>query len=65
MNDTLKEHIIAIAKTGLTNMFHTDNVKFIADSEGWKDVIKFIDTDPEGYFNFIMFGNVDGAPGAN
>ena len=57
MTDEIRATIIRIAQVGSTNMFQTETVKVIAVCCGHPEVARYIDENPLGYCNFIMFGD--------
>jgi hypothetical protein len=57
MSDTLKEQILAIRDTGLTNMFDIAIVQRLAFDRGYHELGIFINADLKAYVTFIMTGN--------
>lgn len=57
LTEEMKRAIISISRWGGTNMFQTNNVKLLAETSGHPEVSRYIDENPQGYFNFIMFGD--------
>ncbi|WP_347563350.1 DUF5049 domain-containing protein [Lactonifactor sp. BIOML-A4] len=56
MDEKVKEQILAIRETGLTNMFDIRNVQKIAcDMEFW-ELVFFIDDHEDRYTRFILTG---------
>lgn len=56
MDEKVKEQILAIRETGLTNMFDVRKVQKIAcDMEFW-ELIFFIDDNKDRYTRFILTG---------
>lgn len=53
---TLEKQIIGIRNTGLTNMFILENVKELAISFRFKELVELIDKNPDSYVSFIMTG---------
>ena len=56
MTDEIKQQIIAISRTGLTNMFDIDRVIVIAQELNFMELIEYIEQDKNRYFNFILRG---------
>lgn len=57
MNDKIKEQILTIRDTGLTNMFDTITVQRIAFEMEFYELVDFLETNKKAYVNFIMFGD--------
>ncbi len=58
MDDKVKEQILAIRDTGLTNMFDIPMVQKIAfDMEFWELVI-FLEENRDSYVRFILTGEM-------
>ena len=53
---TLEKQIICIRNTGLTNMLILENVKELAIRFRFKELVEFIDKNPDSYVSFIMTG---------
>ena len=56
MNRRIKEQIIAIRDTGLTNMFDTLYVQRLAHERNFFDLVLFIEDHKKEYIHFIMTG---------
>ena len=56
MNRRIKEQIIAIRDTGLTNMFDTLYVQRLAHERNFFDLVLFIEDHKEEYSHFILKG---------
>ena len=56
MNATIKEQILAIRDTGLTNMFVIKNVQYIAFELNYDELVMFIEESPKSYIKFISTG---------
>lgn len=54
--DIIKKQIIAIQKTGRTNMFDIQNVQAIAKQLKFKELIEFLKTNEDDYTLFIFTG---------
>ena len=57
MSKTIKEQIIAIRDLGETNMFDTKTVQYIADREGYSELVVYIENHKQEYLNFILKGD--------
>ena len=57
MNQRIKEQIIAIRDTGLTNMFDTLYVQRLAHERNFFDLVLFIEDHKKEYIHFIMTGD--------
>ena len=56
MNRRIKEQIIAIRDTGLTNMFDTLYVQRLAYERNFLDLVLFIEDHKKEYLHFILKG---------
>lgn len=56
MTDVIKEQILAIRDSGLTNMFDTNMVQVLASRNGFHELVIFIEEDKKAYVNFILYG---------
>ena len=56
MTDTIKEQILAIRATGLTNMFDVNAVQRLAFERDFFELVCYIDADRAGYVRFILTG---------
>lgn len=56
MNDTVKEQILAIRATGLTNMFDVTAVQRLAYEHDYFELVCYIEEDRKGYVRFILTG---------
>lgn len=56
MTDKIKEQIIAIQKTGRTNMFDTKTVQVIAHEMEFYELVVFIEDHKKEYAQFILTG---------
>ncbi len=59
MTDVIKSQILEIRDTGLTNMFDTHMVEKIALGMGFTELIEYIKSDSEQYFNFVLHGDTE------
>ena len=57
MNTRIKEQIIAIQRTGLTNMFDTNMVQVLANEMNFFELVVFIEEHKKEYVNFIIYGD--------
>ena len=57
MDKKVKEQILKIRDTGLTNMFAVTTVQRIAFELEFYELVDFIETDRKAYVNFIMHGD--------
>lgn len=56
MNDKIKEQILIIRETGLTNMFDVNTVQRIAYEMDFYELVDFLETDRKAYVDFIIYG---------
>lgn len=56
MSDKIKEQILVIRNTGITNMFDVIAVQRIAFEMGFYELVDFIETDRKAYIDFIIYG---------
>lgn len=56
MTEKIKEQIIAIRDTGLTNMFDTNMVQRLAHEHGFYELVVFIEENRKEYVHFILYG---------
>lgn len=56
MNDKIKEQILVIRNTGITNMFDLIAVQRIAFEMGFYELVDFLETDRKAYVDFIIYG---------
>jgi hypothetical protein len=59
MSNTVKEQILAIRDTGLTNMFDKAAVQQLAFNRGYHELVDFIETDCKVYVTFILTGKAE------
>lgn len=57
MNTKIKEQILAIRNTGLTNMFDIHMVQGLADEMRFYELVVFIEEHREEYVHFIIHGD--------
>ena len=56
MTEEIREQIIAIRDSGETNMFDTRIVQYIADREGYYELVVYLEEHRKEYIHFIMTG---------
>ncbi len=59
MTDKVKEQILAIRDTGLTNMFDLNMVQYLAYERGFNELVVFIEEEKAAYVRFIFTGKCD------
>lgn len=57
MNEKIKQQIIEIAESGLTNMFDTIAVQRIANDRHFYELVIFIEEHKDEYSRFILEGD--------
>lgn len=60
MSEKVKEQILAIRETGLTNMFDVNMVQRLAFERGFYELVCFIEDARKAYVRFILTGETDG-----
>ena len=56
MDTKVKKQILAIRDTGLTNMFDTNMIQFLANERGYYELVVYLEEHKKEYVRFIMFG---------
>ena len=56
MNDTIKEQLLAVRDTGLTNMFDCKTVEHIAHEFGYYALEQYVRENRKAYSHFILTG---------
>ena len=56
MDEKVKEQILAIRDTGLTNMFDLPVVQRLAYERDFFDLVVYLEEHPKEYVHFIMYG---------
>ncbi len=56
MTEKIKEQILAIRDTGLTNMFDTNTVQRLAYERDFYELVVFIEENRKEYTHFILCG---------
>ena len=59
MNETIREQILEIRDSGETNMLDANAVQYIANREGFFELVIFIEEHKSEYVNFIFYGDED------
>ena len=59
MTEKVKEQILAIRDTGLTNMFDLPMVQRLAYDRGYYELVCWLDEHRKEYAHFIMTGEVE------
>lgn len=57
MKDKVREQILAIRDTGLTNMFDVNMVQRIAFEMDFHELVCFIEEHKSEYVHFILYGD--------
>jgi len=56
MTSKIKEQILAIRDSGETNMLLVNSVQWIANREGYYELVIYLEDNRQEYWNFIMTG---------
>ena len=56
MTDTIREQILAIRDTGLTNMFDINTVQRLAYERDFYELVLYLEDHRKEYANFILTG---------
>lgn len=56
MTNKIREQIMAIRDSGETNMLDTRTVQWIANREGFYELVIYLEDNSREYWNFIMTG---------
>lgn len=56
MTDKIREQILAVRKTGRTNMFDVPMVQYIANEMWFYELVIFLEEHRSEYVNFILTG---------
>ena len=59
MTEEIREQILTIRDTGLSNMFDKDAVQKLAFDREMFDLVVFIEEHPREYVEFILYGSRD------
>ena len=57
MDKKIKEQILYIRSTGLTNMFDVPMVQRLADEYGFYELVVFLEDNRADYVHFILYGD--------
>lgn len=57
MDDVIKQQILAIRATGEANMFDTRTVQYIANREGYFELVIYLEEHRKEYVDFILRGD--------
>ena len=57
MNETIREQILAIRDTGLTNMFDVHMVQRLAFDRNYFELVNFLEEHRKEYVRFILYGD--------
>jgi len=57
MTQTIKEQILAIRDTGLTNMFDVNMVQRLAYERDFYELVTFLEENRKEYVHFILYGD--------
>ena len=60
MTDTVRDQILAIRDTGLTNMFDIPMVQRLAYERGFYELVCYLEEHRKEYAHFILTGEADG-----
>ena len=56
MTEKIKEQILAVRDTGLTNMFDVNTVQRIANDRGFLELVVYLEEHRREYAHFILTG---------
>lgn len=56
MDEKVKEQILTIRDSGLTNMFDVNTVQRLAFERDFYELVNFIEEDKKAYIHFILTG---------
>ena len=56
MDEKVKEQILAIRDTGLTNMFDVNRVQRLANERDFYELVLYLEDHRKEYVNFILTG---------
>ena len=56
MSETIREQILAVRATGLTNMFDVNTVQRIAFDAGYYELVNYLEDHRKEYVHFIFTG---------
>ena len=58
MDEKIKEQILYIRSTGLTNMFDVPTVQKLANEYSFYELVIFLEENKAEYVHFILYGEV-------
>lgn len=56
MNEKVKEQILSIRDSGVTNMFDINRVQYEAFQKGYYDLVDYLEVSKKKYTSFILTG---------
>ena len=59
MTEKVRDQILSIRDTGLTNMFDIPMVQRLADDRGYYELVIFLEEHRKEYASFILTGEAD------
>ncbi|MFR1708819.1 MAG: DUF5049 domain-containing protein [Clostridium sp.] len=59
MNEIIKEHILSIRESGVTNMFDVNRVQYEANERGFYELVVYLLDHKAEYVHFILTGEAD------
>lgn len=59
MTETIREQILAVRDTALTNMFDVNMVQRIANDMGFYELVIYLEDHRKEYAHFILTGETD------
>ena len=59
MTEKIKEQILAIRASGITNMFDINRVEYEADAQNFYELVVYLMEHKAEYCHFILTGKVD------
>ncbi len=59
MTEKIKEQILCIRDTGLTNMFDLRTVQRLAFEQDFFELVNYLEENPQEYAQFIMTGETE------
>jgi len=57
MSDKVREQILAVRDTGITNMFDINAVQRIAHDMNFYELVIYLEDNRKEYVNFILYGD--------
>ena len=61
MNEKIKEQILAIRDSGVTNMFDVNRVQYEANGRGYYELVAYLSDNKAEYCRFILTGETQEA----